>query len=236
MRRERADSTSLPASSLPVPAATSPRTEVLPRAAAAVPKGGGQLRRFDRRQARVVELRFFADVSVEEGGRRRFGPALLRQPPPGVVDQDPARELRRDREEAGPVARRRARLVDEAHRDAVRERRRLQGVPRPLAGELPAGDPPELLVDERDQRVARPFVAAAPLLEETGDVAALGPEREAAQAGLVAPRTTGGGPAVALGTTIRTKAAPVARRRSTAAASASAGKAGAGPDEGATRR
>ena len=90
----------------------------------------------------------------------------------GAVDENPAHHLRRHTEElrailpGGPV------LIDQPQVRLVDERGRLQRMPRALAAELGRGAPPELLVHEGNQTIARACVPGAPRVEQRCDIAA----------------------------------------------------------------
>jgi hypothetical protein len=93
--------------------------------------GAGRRRRFERR--RMLDAR-----------------ALLRPTRAGVVDEHAAHRPGGQREEARASVHREVGL-DQARQSLVDERRRLQRVARTLLGETLRGDPPQLVVDERDQ-------------------------------------------------------------------------------------
>ena len=82
-----------------------------------------------------------------------------------VVNQDPAHDLCRDAEEVRSILPVDMALVDEPEVDLVNERRRLQGVVRPLASKLPRGRAPKLCIHERQQLIERSPIAATPIAE-----------------------------------------------------------------------
>ena len=89
----------------------------------------------------------------------------------GVVDEDSAHHPSRDRKEVravvpgdvpSPSTSRTIRLVD--------ERRRLEAVPRALAGHAAPRDLVQLAMDERNQALEGTLVALPPLEQQPGDV------------------------------------------------------------------
>ena len=76
----------------------------------------------------------------------------------------------RDREEVGAVLPLDVLPVDQAQVRLVDERGRLEDVPGTLAGHAAGRDAPQLLVDERRQRLERGLVPAAPGDEQLRDV------------------------------------------------------------------
>jgi len=89
----------------------------------------------------------------------------------GVIDQDPAHDLRRDTKEVGSILPIDLTLVDQPDVHLMNEGRRLQGVVGSFAPQLPRGNAPELRVDERQQLIERGPVAATPIAEQRRDVA-----------------------------------------------------------------
>ena len=67
---------------------------------------------------------------------------------PGVIDQDPAHDLRRDAKEVRPILPIDLSLIDEPQVDLIYQRRRLQGVVGPLAAKLAHRNPTQLRIDK----------------------------------------------------------------------------------------
>jgi hypothetical protein len=82
--------------------------------------------------------------------------------PPGVVDEDPAHHLGRQREELRPVLPRQSSLLDESKIRFVNERGRLQRVARFFSSEVCTGAPAQIPVHQRDKALARGIVASGP--------------------------------------------------------------------------
>ena len=89
----------------------------------------------------------------------------------GVIDQDPAHDLRRDTKEMRSILPIDLALVDEPDVRLMNEGRRLQGVVGPLAPKLARGNAAKLRIDEWQQLVERSPVAATPIAEQRRDVA-----------------------------------------------------------------
>ena len=81
----------------------------------------------------------------------------------GIVQQDAAHDLGGDAEEVGTILPAGAALIDELQVGLVDEGSGLQGMAGALAAELGAGDPFELLVDERRQLIHHRSIAAGKL-------------------------------------------------------------------------
>ena len=96
---------------------------------------------------------------------------LARAATPGVIDQDPAHDLRRDTKEVRSILPIDLPLIDEPQVHLMNERRRLQGVVGPLATKLAGRNATELRIDERQQLIECTAVAATPLAEQRRDVA-----------------------------------------------------------------
>jgi hypothetical protein len=95
--------------------------------------------------------------------------ALLGLVRAGVVDEDAAHHLRGHADELRAVLPARAPLVNHQQVRLVDEGGRLERVVGALAPEVVAGQPPQLVVDERHQLVEGRAVAAAPLFEQLRD-------------------------------------------------------------------
>jgi hypothetical protein len=96
---------------------------------------------------------------------------------PGVIDQDPAHDLRRHTKEVRPILPIDLPLIDEPQVHLMNERRRLQGVAGPLAAKLARRYATEFRVDEWQQLIERTAVAATPSTKQRRDVAGRGQER-----------------------------------------------------------
>ena len=92
---------------------------------------------------------------------------------PGVIDQDPAHDLRRHAEKVRPILPIDLPLVDEPEVHLVDQGRGLQGVVGPLAPKLARRHATELRVDQRQQLIERSLVAATPIAEQRRDFAGL---------------------------------------------------------------
>ena len=88
----------------------------------------------------------------------------------GVIDEDPAHDLRRDTKEMRAILPIDQALVDESDVGLMDQGRRLQGVVGALAPKLARGHPAELRVDEWQQLGERSPVATTPIAEESRDV------------------------------------------------------------------
>jgi hypothetical protein len=75
--------------------------------------------------------------------------------PAGVVDWDPANDLRGHTKEMCPILPIDLALVDEPQVHLVNKRRRLQGVVGPFAPKLARGNAAELRIDEWQQLIER---------------------------------------------------------------------------------
>jgi hypothetical protein len=84
----------------------------------------------------------------------------------GVVDQDPAHDLRRDTKEMRSIPPIDLPLVDEAEVHLMNKSRWLQGVVGPLVPKLAPGNAAELLIDEWQQLIEGSPVAATPITEQ----------------------------------------------------------------------
>jgi hypothetical protein len=136
-------------------------------------------RRVDRLQSieRVIkrESRHFVrrgDVlGFVEGNTTHAVATLAGAVPSRVIDQDAAHDLRRDTKEMRPILPIDVALVDQSKVHLMNEGRRLQGMVRPLLPQLARGHAAQLRIDERQQPVEGRPVAAAPVAEQSGDVA-----------------------------------------------------------------
>ncbi len=97
-------------------------------------------------------------------------PSFARRLGPGVVDQDPPHDRGGGAEEVGAVLPLHAALIDQPQVDLVDQRRRRQGVFGPLAAEERPRHPPQVVVDDRRQRLERLAIAGAPAQQQVGDV------------------------------------------------------------------
>ena len=89
----------------------------------------------------------------------------------GMIDQDPAHDLRRDAKEMRPILPVDLALVDEPDIHLMNKGRWLQGVVGPLVPKLARGNAAKLSIDEREQLVERSPVTATPIAEQRRDVA-----------------------------------------------------------------
>ena len=96
--------------------------------------------------------------------------AFARVVPTGAVDQDPPHDLRGNAEEMSSTPPIDLPLIDEPQVCLVDERRRLQGVPQPLAAKLAPRDMAQLAIHERQQLIERTVIPAAPVVEQRRDV------------------------------------------------------------------
>ena len=83
-----------------------------------------------------------------------------------MVHQDVPHHLRGNAEKMGPVLPFLRFLADQPQIRFVDQGRTLQSVIRAFAPETAASDTAQLLIDQRDQRIPRTLIAAAPLGEE----------------------------------------------------------------------
>lgn len=97
--------------------------------------------------------------------------ALSGEPRPCMVDEDSAHQRGGDGKKVAAVTKTGAELLGHPEIGLVHERRRLERLRVPLTGELPAGDPLELFVEELDQAFGEAGVAGAPRAQERGDFA-----------------------------------------------------------------
>jgi hypothetical protein len=87
-----------------------------------------------------------------------------------VVDEDAPHDLCGDTKEMSPTPPIDLPLIDKSQICFVDERRRLQGVPRPLATKLAPGDTAQLGIHERQQLIESAVVPATPIVEQRRDV------------------------------------------------------------------
>jgi hypothetical protein len=92
----------------------------------------------------------------------------LRQPCPGVIDQQVAHLLCGDGEEVGPVLPRHRLTGEQLEVQLVDQRGRLQGVSRPFLLQMPCCQAAQFLVGGSKQALSGLPVAGAPLAEELG--------------------------------------------------------------------
>ena len=114
-----------------------------------------------------------AEFGAERGGGADSpGAAAAFGVPPRarVIDKDAPHQPCGDREKVRAVLPPDAREIDQPEVRLVDKRRRLERVSLPLACHLPAGQSPQLAVNERHQLLERLLIAAAPRDEQIGDV------------------------------------------------------------------
>ena len=87
-----------------------------------------------------------------------------------MVDEDAAHHLRRQAEELRAILPDNMLLIDEAQIRLVHERGRLQGVGAPLAAQVGRGTAAKLLIDDRDETVARSRLASRPCAQKRRDL------------------------------------------------------------------
>ncbi len=110
------------------------------------------------------------DLLVE--GHRHHAPAALGGVPAArMLGEDPPHDERRYRQEMNPVGELRAALPGELEEGLVHEGGRLEGVPRPLAAQLPVGNPLQLGIEEWKELLEGVAVACRPGVEQPGDLA-----------------------------------------------------------------
>ena len=97
---------------------------------------------------------------------------LVRTPRSSEVDEHAAHQPRRHRQEMRPVLPVDVLDIDQAQIGFVDQFGRLHAVVRTLALQAPAGDAPQLVVDERHQRIQSRLVSLAPGSEENGQLVA----------------------------------------------------------------
>ena len=88
----------------------------------------------------------------------------------GVIDKDPAHDLRRDTKEVRSIPPVDLALVDEADVHLMNKSRRLQGVVGPLVPKLARGNATEFPIDERQQLIEGSPAAATPVNKQRRDV------------------------------------------------------------------
>jgi hypothetical protein len=89
----------------------------------------------------------------------------------GVVDEDPAHDLRRNTEEMRTILPVDAPLIDEPDVHLMNESRWRQRVVGPLVPELARGNPTKLRIDQWQHLIERSSIAATPIGEQHGDIA-----------------------------------------------------------------
>jgi len=97
-------------------------------------------------------------VRAEQCGRFEFHPSPTAGPfghlsSSRVINEDPAHHLRGQREKLCPVFPRHVSLVDKSKIRFVDERGRLQRVARPLASEVGASPPAQILIHQRNEAI-----------------------------------------------------------------------------------
>src|SRR6185503_16329090 len=97
--------------------------------------------------------------------------SALRVPASGVIDEDPAHDLRRHGKEMRPVLPLNPGEINQPHIGLIDQRGGLQAVTVTLTSEVPAREAPELVVDDGGQAVEGFRIPAAPGVEQTADVA-----------------------------------------------------------------
>ena len=103
---------------------------------------------------------------VVQAHHRGAAAALACVLPAGVIDEDLAHQLRRDRKKVRPVLQRQPVDIHESQVNLMHERCRLEGVPGLFAPQMAARHAAQLVVDERHQTVERLGVALAPGQEQ----------------------------------------------------------------------
>ena len=93
--------------------------------------------------------------------------AFGRVPRPGALDEDLSHQPRGDAEEVRPVAGSGG-AASEPQPRFVHESRRIERLTGPFAAHLRVRDSPQLLVDERQQRVERAFLAGTRCSKKRG--------------------------------------------------------------------
>jgi hypothetical protein len=88
----------------------------------------------------------------------------------GVIDQNPAHDLRGHPQEMRPILPIDLALVDDAQIHLMNQSGRLQGVADSLHPKLARLDAAELRIDDWQQLIERSAVAATPISEERRDV------------------------------------------------------------------
>src|SRR5690349_4815646 len=89
---------------------------------------------------------------------------------PRVVDENPPHQLRGNREEVSAVLPVHFSLGEQLDVSLIDDGGGLQPVVAPLARQLPRGNRPEFLVDDRDQAVERLTVPVFPLVKDACDI------------------------------------------------------------------
>jgi hypothetical protein len=130
--------------------------------------------RVDRRVDRenVFQRDSTPDDALRDGGQRDpLTLTLVRRPSARVVDEDAAHRARRGAEEMRAVLERLPTVLQELEPDLVHQLRRMQGVIGSLASKMTPGQPPELRVGQREQRVEAGVVASWPQSDQyLGDI------------------------------------------------------------------
>ena len=97
-------------------------------------------------------------------------PALAGAFSTGVIHEDLAHQSGRHRKEVRPALQRHAVHIHESQVDLMHQSRRLEAVSGTFPPEMPARDPAQLVIHERNQAVQRPGVSLTPRQEQPGDV------------------------------------------------------------------
>ena len=118
----------------------------------------------------VRRLSWGQHVCLVESDSAGGAAALLGLAGAGVIHQHQTHDACRDAEKVGPVLPlNRLRLVDQAEKGFINERRWLQGLVAPGAAEVSPGDGMKLAVDLRRELVQGSTVAPAPFEKQLGD-------------------------------------------------------------------
>ena len=99
---------------------------------------------------------------IVEGHAEGVSGALYCVPPPRMVHEDAAHHFGGHREEVRAVLPTRPILIDEPEVGFVNERGRLEGVVAPLPAQIGCRAPPQVLVNQLEEIVARLHVATPP--------------------------------------------------------------------------
>ena len=89
---------------------------------------------------------------------------------PGVVHQDSPHHLRRNREEVAAVLPVHVALAEQLHVGFVDHGRGLEAIGSPFAGQLPRGEQPQFLINDRNEPIECIAVAALPVLQQPRDI------------------------------------------------------------------
>ena len=95
---------------------------------------------------------------------------FVRMTPPGVVDEDPADDLRRNAEEVRPVPPIDLPLIYQPQVGLMNQRRGLERVSGAFMTQLPSSDATQLRIDQWQQPVEGLSIAPTPIIEQRRDV------------------------------------------------------------------